>query len=78
MHILYHTPKKYPIYTAEQIKLWESRWFLAGNSSFGLMQQAAMMMSEKITNFINHQQLPNPKILVWCGVVWAIMAAMVI
>lgn len=68
MHTLYHAPKKYPIYTAEQIKMWESRWFLAGNSSFGLMQQAAMMMSEKITNFINHQQLSNPKILVWCGV----------
>ena len=76
MHTLYHAPKKYPIYTAEQIKMWESRWFLAGNSSFGLMQQAAMMMSEKITNLSIINNYPTLKYL--CGVVWAIMAAMVI
>lgn len=68
MHTLYHTPKTYPIYTAEQIKHWENRWFMAKNSSFGLMQQAAMMMSEKMIEFIYAQKLFNPKILVWCGV----------
>ncbi len=56
-----------PLYHAHQIKAWEGRWFDSGNSSFGLMQQAALLMSEHIKTLIDAHSLIAPTILVWCG-----------
>lgn len=66
---IYHRPKRYAIYSAEQIKAWEERWFARGNSSYGLMQQASLMMATTIENLIvqSKQYDDTSKIMVWCG-----------
>lgn len=51
-----------PVYTAQAVKDWESRWFAAGNSSYGLMQQAALMMANHLLG-----QLPPSRVCIWCG-----------
>ena len=52
-----------PIYTAEDVRLWEQRWFEQGNSSFGLMCQAALLMAHHITDIVRD----TDSICVWCG-----------
>lgn len=52
-----------PIYTAEDVRLWEQRWFDQDNSSFGLMCQAALLMAHHIID-IAHD---TDSICVWCG-----------
>lgn len=58
-----------PVYRSLQIKQWEQRWFEQGNSSFGLMQQAAWAIAQKIFDKINHlnQSFPISQVIVWCG-----------
>lgn len=51
-----------PVYSAKAVKDWESRWFAAGNSSYGLMQQAALMMANHLLG-----QLPPSRVCIWCG-----------
>ena len=51
-----------PVYTAKAVKDWESRWFAAGNSSYGLMQQAALMMANHLLG-----QLAPSRVCIWCG-----------
>ena len=51
-----------PVYTAQAVKDWESRWFAAGNSSYGLMQQAALMMANHLLG-----QLAPSRVCIWCG-----------
>ncbi len=51
-----------PVYTAKAVKDWESRWFAAGNSSYGLMQQAALMMANHLLG-----QLARSRVCIWCG-----------
>lgn len=70
MTTIYQTAKRYPIYSAEQIKAWEQRWFARGNSSYGLMQQASLMMATAIENLIvqSKQYDYTSNIMVWCGV----------
>ena len=52
-----------PIYTAEDVRLWEQRWFEQGNSSFGLMCQAALLMAHHITDIVRD----TDSICIWCG-----------
>lgn len=40
------------VYSSEQIQAWEQHWFAAGNSSYGLMQQAAWQMTQHIQGCI--------------------------
>lgn len=51
-----------PVYTAQAVKDWENRWFAAGNSSNGLMQQAALMMANHLLG-----QLAPSQVCIWCG-----------
>ena len=68
------------IYRAQEIRAWEQRWFATGNSSYGLMQQAAWQMAHCIHQLLQQQQqsaskhmagqwqvLLRPVIGVWCG-----------
>lgn len=67
------------IYRAQDIQAWEQRWFAAGNSSYGLMQQAAWQMALSVHQRLQQQQassrqlagqwqaLVKPVIGVWCG-----------
>lgn len=61
--------KSYPIYTANEIKNWEQRWFDKGNSSLGLMQQASLLMANQIEQLILTSQINdiNSSILICCG-----------
>lgn len=54
---------KRSVYTADDIRHWEKRWFEQRNSSFGLMCQAAILMTDHITNMIDG----TDSICVWCG-----------
>lgn len=40
------------VLSREQVQAWEQRWFAAGNSSYGLMQQAAWQMMQHIVQYI--------------------------
>lgn len=40
------------VYSSEQVQAWEQHWLVAGNSSYGLMQQAAWQMTQHIQRFI--------------------------
>lgn len=61
--------KSYPIYTANEIKAWEQRWFDKGNSSLGLMQQASLLMANQIEQLIITSQKYNidSSIVICCG-----------
>lgn len=53
------------VYHSDDIRAWEQRWFAAQNSSLGLMQQAAWLITQQlIVLFENHA---TKKIAVWCG-----------
>lgn len=52
-----------PVYSAQAVKAWENRWFDAGNSSYGLMQQAALMMA----NALSARLMPHSRLCIWCG-----------
>ncbi|TEU29381.1 NAD(P)H-hydrate dehydratase [Alkanindiges illinoisensis] len=41
------------VFNREQVQAWEQRWFAAGNSSYGLMQQAAWQMMPHIVQSID-------------------------
>ncbi|MFB2538585.1 MULTISPECIES: NAD(P)H-hydrate dehydratase [unclassified Acinetobacter] len=66
---IYDIQKTYPIYRTQDIQAWEKAWFNQQNSSYGLMQQAALAVANHIENIIcqskNHSYQSN--ILVWCG-----------
>lgn len=66
------------VYHSQAVQAWEQRWFAAGNSSLGLMQQAAWQMAQ----LLHHQIFPQHfacnrrsgfepstiQIALWCGV----------
>ena len=56
-----------PVYHSAQIQAWEQRWFEQQNSSLGLMQQAAWVISQKLNDHILKNSLSIQKIAVWCG-----------
>ena len=59
------------VYHSHEIQAWERRWFAQQNSSFGLMQQVAWAISQRLDRlFQNHDQGEYSriqKIAVWCG-----------
>jgi hydroxyethylthiazole kinase-like uncharacterized protein yjeF len=55
------------VYHSQEIRAWEQRWFAAGNSAFGLMQQAAWAIALALDQALQQQQGRTAKILVWCG-----------
>ncbi|TXJ10516.1 MAG: NAD(P)H-hydrate dehydratase [Acinetobacter sp.] len=59
--------KRRAVYHSQAVQAWEKRWFAAGNSSYGLMQQAALAMTIQIEQALADQQLQDAAILIWCG-----------
>lgn len=55
--------KKTCVYLSSQIKNWEKRWFDQGNSSFGLMQQAAWSACQYLIPILKDKH----SIAIWCG-----------
>ena len=55
------------VYHSSEVRAWEQRWFSAGNSAYGLMQQAALAVSQSVISSLEHKQT-IPRILLWCGV----------
>lgn len=53
-----------PVYLSQAVRDWEQRWFAQGNSSFGLMQQAAWLMCDALLKRLDD----GARIAVWCGV----------
>ncbi len=58
------------VYHSQALQAWEQRWFKAGNSSLGLMQQAAWQMAQHLHlhTLSSLAHLPSIRIAVWCGV----------
>ncbi len=63
---IYDKAKAYDVFCASEVSAWEKLW-TAQNSSFGLMQQAALMLGEAVLDIIHMVSLTRPKILVCCG-----------
>ncbi|AOA59916.1 bifunctional ADP-dependent NAD(P)H-hydrate dehydratase/NAD(P)H-hydrate epimerase [Acinetobacter larvae] len=62
-----------PIYHSRDIRAWEQRWFAQGNSAYGLMQQVAWTLSQRLISILRQtspsaaQQQHKPKIAICCG-----------
>lgn len=56
-----------PIYQAKAIQDWERRWF-ANNSAYGLMQQAALALSNQLICLIHQHNIGHANIVICCGV----------
>lgn len=54
------------VYHTDTIQAWEKRWFLANNSSFGLMQQAAYLLSLQVIALLEKKSSVQV-IRIWCG-----------
>ena len=59
--------KRLSVYHTDTIQAWEKAWFGANNSSFGLMQQAAFLLSRRIEVYLSHHCPKKPCIQIWCG-----------
>lgn len=56
------------VYCRAQLQAWEQRWFAQGNSSFGLMQQAAWHSVQAIVEEAGTiLAQANASVTVWCG-----------
>ena len=53
------------VYHSSEIQAWEQRWFASQNSSYGLMQQVAWMISQRLIPLLNEKQIKT--IAVCCG-----------
>ncbi|MFH7766371.1 NAD(P)H-hydrate dehydratase [Acinetobacter sp. BSP-28] len=58
---VYHSP----VYHSQSIQAWEQRWFAQQNSSYGLMQQVAWMIAQRLLPIFQQQNIQN--IAVCCG-----------
>ncbi|WP_216938059.1 MULTISPECIES: NAD(P)H-hydrate dehydratase [unclassified Acinetobacter] len=58
---VYHSP----VYHSQSIQAWEQRWFQQQNSSYGLMQQVAWAISQRLLTLFSRQKIK--KIAVCCG-----------
>lgn len=56
-----------PLYSCKQIKAMEQSWFEQGNSSFGLMQQAAWQITKYMINHYQNSTLKPLSALIWVG-----------
>ncbi|MEG0481487.1 MAG: NAD(P)H-hydrate dehydratase [Acinetobacter sp.] len=55
------------VYHSQEIQAWERRWFAQQNSSFGLMQQVAWSIAQRLDHLFKHSEPKIKKIAVWCG-----------
>lgn len=56
------------VYHTSTIQAWEKRWISANNSSFGLMQQAAYLLSLEIEKILIEKKFTTTAcIRIWCG-----------
>ena len=55
------------VYHSQDIRAWEQRWFAHQNSAYGLMQQAAWAITQRIISKLATQNNKNLKIAVCCG-----------
>lgn len=58
---VYHSP----VYDSQSIQLWEQRWFQQKNNAYGVMQQVAWSISQRLMILFKKQK--NQKIAVCCG-----------
>lgn len=58
---VYHSP----VYLSQSIQAWEQRWFAKQNSSYGLMQQVAWMITQRLLPIFQQHQIK--KIALCCG-----------
>lgn len=56
-----------PVYHSRDVQAWERRWFAQQNSSFGLMQQVAWQIAQRLEQHFQHHPNPIQHIAVWCG-----------
>ena len=55
------------VYHSHEIQAWERRWFAQQNSAFGLMQQVAWSIAQRLDHVFKHSESKIRKIAVWCG-----------
>ena len=55
------------VYHSQEIQAWERRWFAQQNSTFGLMQQVAWSIAQRLDHLFKHSESKIRKIAVWCG-----------
>ena len=55
------------VYHSQDIQAWEQRWFSQQNSAYGLMQQAAWTITQRLINSFNVIKNPVKSIAVCCG-----------
>ena len=55
------------VYHSHALQAWERRWFAQQNSSFGLMQQVAWSIAQRLDGLCTHSQAEIRKIAIWCG-----------
>lgn len=58
---VYHSP----VYLSQSIQAWEQRWFAKQNSSYGLMQQVAWMIAQRLLPIFKQHQIKT--IALCCG-----------
>lgn len=56
-----------PVYHSRDIQAWEQRWFAQQNSDYGLMQQAAWAITQRLITLFAKQPKYIKKIAVCCG-----------
>lgn len=54
------------VYHSHEIQTWEGRWFRQQNSSFGLMQQVAWSIAQRLDDIFCKQKNVH-SIAIWCG-----------
>lgn len=55
------------VYHSQDIQAWEQRWFAQQNSAYGLMQQAAWAITQRLIALLILEKKYKPKIAVCCG-----------
>lgn len=55
------------VYHSQDIQAWEQRWFNQQNSDYGLMQQAAWSIAQRLISYFQQPQTQVKKIAVCCG-----------
>ena len=55
------------VYHSRDLQAWEQRWFARQNSPYGLMQQAAWLISQRIISLLDQDRQKLKSIAVCCG-----------
>ena len=56
-----------PVYHSRDVQAWEQRWFSQQNSDYGLMQQAAWAISQRLISLFDQKKMLSTRIAVCCG-----------